>query len=103
MSFQPENTRLKGPLIVDYDGDMADPAAVADVPEMASARALQTVSVLASPKRSAFGRFAFWVFSSLFGLIHPWLDCLWAVCAGVVGFVDHGNLRTYGVFAHGPD
>lgn len=69
MSLQSEDTKLKGPVMVEYDGDAADPATVAAVPEIATARALQTVSVLASPKRSAFGRFAFWVFSSLFGLI----------------------------------
>jgi putative membrane protein len=60
--------RLKSPLVLDYDGDAADPAAVAPVPET-GARAVQLATRLAPKPRSAFGRFALWVFSSLFALV----------------------------------
>lgn len=68
-----EEPRLKGPLVLDYDGDAADPAAVAAVPDPigpeATGRAVQLATRLAPGSRSAFGRFALWVFTSLFGLV----------------------------------
>lgn len=63
-----EEPRLHPPLVVDYDGAEADPAAESPVPELAT-RPLQTAARLAAKPRSAFSRFAFWVFSSLFTLI----------------------------------
>lgn len=63
-----EEPRLHGPLVMDYDGEAADPAAAAAVPED-SARAVRTATRLAARPRSGFGRFALWVFSSLFTLV----------------------------------
>lgn len=63
-----DEPRLKGPIVLDYDGDAADPAAVAPVPEPTT-RAVQLATRLAPKPRSAFARFALWVFSSLFGLV----------------------------------
>lgn len=63
-----EEPRLHGPLVVDYDGEAADPAAAATVPDD-SARAVKTATRLAARPRSGFGRFALWVFSSLFTLV----------------------------------
>lgn len=63
-----DEPRLKGPIVLDYDGDAADPAAVAPVPETGR-RAVQLATRLAPKPRSAFARFALWVFSSLFGLV----------------------------------
>lgn len=54
----------QGPLIVEIDAPEADPSAAID-PE----RAVQTAAVLSRKPRNPFGRFAFWVFSSLFTLI----------------------------------
>lgn len=55
---------LRGPLIVEMDAPEADPSSVID-PE----RALQTAAILSRKPRDPFGRFAFWVFASLFTLI----------------------------------
>src|SRR3990167_5659122 len=63
-----EEPRLKAPLVLDYDGDAADPAVVAPVPET-GARAVQLATRLAPKPRSGFARFALWVFSSLFALV----------------------------------
>ena len=63
-----DEPRLKAPLVLDYDGEAADPAAVAPVPDI-GARAVQLASSLAPKPRSGFGRFALWVFGSLFGLV----------------------------------
>lgn len=54
----------KGPLIVEIDAPEADPSSAID-PE----RALQTAAILSRKPRNPFGRFAFWVFTSLFTLI----------------------------------
>ena len=54
----------QGPLIIEIDAPEADPSSAID-PE----RALQTATVLARKPRNTFGRFAFWVFTSLFTLI----------------------------------
>jgi putative membrane protein len=56
--------RLQGPLIIEVDAPEADPSSAID-PE----RALQTAIVLSRKPRNPFGRFAFWVFTSLFTLI----------------------------------
>lgn len=63
-----DEPRLKAPLVLDYDGEAADPAAVAPVPDI-GARAVQLASSLAPKPRSGFARFALWVFGSLFGLV----------------------------------
>lgn len=63
-----EEPRLHPPLLVEYDGAEADPAAETPVPEL-TARPLQTAARLAARPRSAFSRFGLWVFSSLFTLI----------------------------------
>lgn len=71
LNEQPPNgkPRLQGPLVVDYDGEAADPAAVAAVPDLPTGRAVRTAARLARKQSSAFGRLAFWVFSSLFTLV----------------------------------
>ena len=63
-----DEPRLKAPLVLDYDGEAADPTAVAPVPDI-GARAVQLATNLAPKPRSTFARFALWVFSSLFGLV----------------------------------
>ena len=61
--------RPQGPLLIDYDGDDADPFAAADLPDLTAAQAVQIANRLAGKPRSAFSRFAFWVFSSLFTFV----------------------------------
>lgn len=53
-----------GPLIVEIDAPEADPSSAID-PE----RAVQTAAILSKKPRNPLGRFAFWVFASLFTLI----------------------------------
>lgn len=64
-----DEPRLHPPLLVEYDGEAADPATVAAVPDAPTGRAVQTAAFLAQRRGSGFGRFAFWVFSSLFTLV----------------------------------
>ena len=54
------------PLIREMDTDAADPSLA---PPIDAGRAVLTATTLAKRGRSAFGRFAFWVFTSLFALI----------------------------------
>ena len=58
---------LKQPLVLDYEGEAADPS-LADLPDDTPPRALIAAARLARPA-SAFSRFAFWVFSTLFTLV----------------------------------
>jgi putative membrane protein len=64
-----DEPRLHRPLVVEYEGVAADPATVPAVPEASGARAVQTAAFLAKRRGSGFGRFAIWVFSSLFTLV----------------------------------
>ena len=59
--------RLRGPVLRDSAGE-ADPAAAAFVPELEGA-AMLAVARLAGRKGSGFGRFAAWVFGSLFSFV----------------------------------
>lgn len=61
--------RPQGPLVIEYDGDDADPFAAADLPDVSGGHAVQIAIRLAAKPRSAFGRFAFWVFTSLFTFV----------------------------------
>lgn len=61
--------RLKRPIVVEHDGDLADPSAAPDIPDLDAARAVQTVTRFAARPKSGFQRFALWVFSSLFTLV----------------------------------
>lgn len=68
-----DEPRLRGPLVVEYDGEAADPALfdpalAAPIPDAPSPATLATLRAVAKPA-SAFGRFAFWVFSSLFTFV----------------------------------
>ena len=64
-----EPPRLRGPALVQYsEAEAADPASAAPVPDAASAATLATLRVVAKPA-SGFGRFAVWVFSSLFTFV----------------------------------
>lgn len=60
---------LKRPLMVEYDGELADPAGAPAVPDALAGRAVQTAMRLGSRRNSGFQRFAIWVFSSLFTLV----------------------------------
>ena len=60
--------RLKGPLMLERD-DEVDPSLVPQVPDLPDGRAMLGVAALATRRGSAFGRFAAWVFGSLFTLI----------------------------------
>lgn len=68
-TLPPEKPRHQGPMLIEYDGDAADPSAALDLPDLPPGRAMQTAARLATRQGSAFGRFAFWVFSSLFTLV----------------------------------
>ena len=61
--------RPQRPMVIDYVGDEADPFAAADLPDLSGAPAVQIATRWAAKPRSAFGRFAFWVFSSLFTFV----------------------------------
>ena len=64
-----EPRRLRGPALVQYsEAEAADPASAAPVPDAASAATLATLRAVAKPT-SGFGRFAVWVFSSLFTFV----------------------------------
>ena len=63
-----ELVRLRGPVLVDSAGE-ADPAAAPDLPDLAGGAAMQAVARLAGRKGSGFGRFAAWVFGSLFSFV----------------------------------
>lgn len=56
----------KRPMIIEMDADAADPSLA---PPIDAGRAVLTATTLAKGRRSPFGRFAFWVFASLFALI----------------------------------
>ncbi len=60
--------RLKGPLMVERDEEV-DPSAAPAVPDLPEGRAMRGVAALAARRGSGFGRFAAWVFGSLFTLI----------------------------------
>ncbi len=66
MSLDPP-PRLKQPLVLDYEGEAADPS-LADFLDDAPPRTLLAAARLARPA-SRFSRFAFWVFSTLFMLV----------------------------------
>lgn len=70
MNLHPDDPseKLHGPMMVEYDGADADPALAEAVPEP-TARAALTAARLGAAKPSGFGRFAFWVISSLFGFV----------------------------------
>ena len=63
-----ELPRLKGPLMVERDAEV-DPSQADFVPDLPDGRAMQGVAALATRRGSAFGRFAVWVFGSLFTLV----------------------------------
>lgn len=63
-----ELPRLKGPLMMDRD-DEVDPSLAEPVPDFPDGRAMQAVAALAGRRGSAFGRFAAWIFGSLFSLV----------------------------------
>ena len=69
----PTQPRAPAPFVIAYDGDAADPFAAADLPadlpDATGAGAVQIAARLAAKPGSAFGRLAFWVFTSLFTLI----------------------------------
>ena len=83
-----EEPRLKAPLLQEYEGDAADPAAVAPVPET-GARAVQLATRLAPKPRSGFARFALWVFSSLFALVLSGISSKTAIVASF-NFIGEG-------------
>jgi putative membrane protein len=56
--------QYRAPLIIEMDAPEADPSSVID-----TERALQTATILSRKPQNPFGRFAFWVFTSLFTLI----------------------------------
>ena len=60
-----DTPRSPGPLVIEYEGDDANPFTAADLPELTSPRAIQIATRLAAKPKSGFRRFAFWVFSSL--------------------------------------
>ena len=63
-----ELPRLKGPLMMERDEEV-DPSDAPMVPDQPVGAAMQGVALLAGRRGSAFGRFALWVFGSLFTLI----------------------------------
>ncbi len=63
-----ELPRLKGPLMMERHEEV-DPSQVDAVPDLAQGRAMQSLAVLAGRQGSGFGRFAAWVFGSLFALV----------------------------------
>lgn len=63
-----ELPRLKRPLLEERL-DEVDPAQAEAVPELPDGRAMQTMALLATRRGGAFGRFAFWVFSTLVGFV----------------------------------
>ena len=70
MSLHPEGPpRPQRPLVINYEGDDADPFAAADLPDLAGSQAVRIAARWAAKPRSAFSRFAFWVFSSLFTFV----------------------------------
>lgn len=69
MSLDPdEKPRLRGPMVIERE-DVADPSLAALVPDLPQGQAMQAVARLAGRKGSAFGRFATWVFGSLFSFV----------------------------------
>ena len=62
---------LHRPMVVELDdGPAADPSAAAQVPDLLpEGHAMQAAARLATRQSSAFGRFALWVFASLFTLV----------------------------------
>jgi putative membrane protein len=64
-----EETRLRRPLMLEYDeADPADPSLAEPPPDGMSPATMATLHLVAR-KPSAFGRFGFWVFSTLFGFV----------------------------------
>ena len=61
--------RRQGPVLIDYEGDEADPSTAADLPELTGSAAVHIATRWAARPRSAFGRLAFWVFTSLFTFV----------------------------------
>jgi putative membrane protein len=61
--------QLHGPVVVDYDGEAADPSSVIFAPDPVEWGAVQTVVRVSERKTSGLAKFAFWVFSSLFLLL----------------------------------
>lgn len=66
---KPHNPKLLGPLVIEYEGEDADPAQAEAVPEPLSAQAALAAARLGAKQPSGFGRFAFWVISSLFTFV----------------------------------
>ena len=104
------NDKLKAPLLLDMDGEV-EPGTFEDVPV---GRAMEGVRRLASRRASAFGRFAAWVFGSLFSLVitvgawnfvaglfaaNPWLgglaSILLALAAGIVLVLVVGEISAF--------
>ena len=63
-----ELPRLKGPLMMER-AEEVDPSTAPAVSDLPDGRAMQGVALLAARQGSGFGRFALWVFGSLFTLI----------------------------------
>ena len=61
---------LKRPALIEVEGE-ADPAGALPLPDLGEAegRAMEALSRLATRRQSALGRFALWVFGSLFSLV----------------------------------
>lgn len=71
MSVQSDpQDRLKSPALIEMEGE-ADPAGALPLPDIGEAegRAMEALSRLATRRSSALGRFAAWVFGSLFTLV----------------------------------
>ena len=60
--------RLKAPLLMEREEEV-DPSSAPMVPEGPAGQAMQGLAVLAGRRTSGFGRFAVWVFGSLFTLV----------------------------------
>lgn len=63
-----ELPRLKGPLVEERDAEV-DPSLAPAVPDLTGGAAMQGVARLAQRRGTVFGRFAVWVFGSLFGFV----------------------------------
>lgn len=64
-----DDPRPQTPMVIEYEGDEADPFSAAALPEVLGGQAVQIATRWAAKPRSAFGRFAFWVFTSLFTFV----------------------------------
>lgn len=102
--------RLKAPLLLERDGEV-EPGTFEDI---SGGRAMEGVRRLATRRSSAFGRFAAWVFGSLFSLMitvgawnfvtglfatNPWLggvaSVLLVLAAGIVLVLVAGELSAF--------